>query len=163
MQDSVILKKKYSNYYLWTCELFTNSLYKAFEDELLASLQEGDAAFTPSQRVTMAILELASSLHSGFSSITSTMLAMQTSNAPQMQQLNQSISDFLALGSTFFNPNRPPLMSTTPLTQIFPGAQPSSASATPPNSTSAVPTYQLNRDILTVTDVWREYSVGFPE
>ncbi|CEJ05561.1 hypothetical protein RMCBS344292_19499 [Rhizopus microsporus] len=163
LQDSVILEKKYPNYYLWTFELFSNSLYKVFEDQLLASLQEGDAAFTPSQRVTMAIPELVSSLHSGFSSITSTMLAMQTSNAPQMQKLNQSTSDFLTLGSTFFNPNRPPLMPTTPLTQIFPGAQPSSASATSPNSTSAVPTYQLNRDILTVTDVWRECSVGFPE
>jgi hypothetical protein len=79
-----------------------------------------------------------------------------------MQQLNQCISDFFALGSTFFNPNRPSPIPTTSLTQIVPGAQPSGASATPPNSTSAVPTYQLNRDILTITDVWREYSVGFP-
>ncbi|CEJ05409.1 hypothetical protein RMCBS344292_19351 [Rhizopus microsporus] len=70
--------------FLQTCELFTNSLYKAFEDELLASLQEGDATFTPSQRVTMAMPGLVSSLHSGFSSITSTMLAMQTSNASQI-------------------------------------------------------------------------------
>ncbi|CEJ05167.1 hypothetical protein RMCBS344292_19115 [Rhizopus microsporus] len=129
MQDSVILKKKCPNYYLWTCELFGNSLYKVFEDQLLASLQEGDVAFTPNQRVTMAIPELASSLHSKFSSITSTMLAIQTSNASQMQQLNQRISDFFALGSTFFNPNRSSLIPTTPLTQIVPGVQPSGASA----------------------------------
>ncbi|CEG69734.1 hypothetical protein RMATCC62417_05756 [Rhizopus microsporus] len=89
LQDSVILKKRCPNYYLWTFELFSNSLYKVFEDQLLASLQEGDAAFTPSQRVTMAIPELVSSLHSRFSSITSTMLGIQTSNASQMQQLNQ--------------------------------------------------------------------------
>ncbi|CEI94485.1 hypothetical protein RMCBS344292_08695 [Rhizopus microsporus] len=89
LQGSVILEKKYPNYYLWTFELFSNSLYKVFEDQLLASLQEGDAAFTPSQRVTMAIPELVSSLHSRFSSITSTMLGIQTSNASQMQQLNQ--------------------------------------------------------------------------
>ncbi|ORE14425.1 hypothetical protein BCV71DRAFT_238421 [Rhizopus microsporus] len=64
------------NHYLLTCELFSNSLYKAFEDQLLASLQEGDAAFTPSQRATRAITELISSLYSGFSSITSTMLTI---------------------------------------------------------------------------------------
>ncbi|RCH79922.1 hypothetical protein CU097_003775, partial [Rhizopus azygosporus] len=103
----------------------------------------------------MAIPELVSSLHSGFSSITSTMLTIQTSNASQVQQLNQSISKFLALRNTFFNRNRLSLIPATPLTQIVPGAQPSGASATPSNSTSAVPTYQLNRDILTITDAWR--------
>ncbi|CAO3690938.1 unnamed protein product [Rhizopus microsporus] len=30
------------------------------------------------------------------------------------------------------------------------------------NSTFAVSTYQISRDISTVTDVWREYNVGFP-
>ncbi|CEG83888.1 hypothetical protein RMATCC62417_17754 [Rhizopus microsporus] len=86
LQASVILKKKYPNYYLWTCEQFDNSLYEVFEDQLLASLQEGNSAFTPSQRVTTATLELVSNLHSGFSSVTSIMLAIQASNASQMQQ-----------------------------------------------------------------------------
>lgn len=103
-----------------------------------------------------AMPELVSTLEAGFSSMSSAMQSMHSSQTTEFQKLNKLWSDFFALGSAHFGQSQNS-STTIPLSQ-----QPSPAHNEPsaiPTS-EPLPTYTLNRTIVSVTDVWREYSSG---
>lgn len=99
-----------------------------------------------------AMPELVSTLESGFSLMAASMQAMNASHSAELQKLNKSWSEIFALGNSFFNsssaiPFNSPINNTIDNTTTAPIA---------PSPT----TYRLNRTIVTVTDVWREYADG---
>ncbi|KAG1494413.1 hypothetical protein G6F52_013136 [Rhizopus delemar] len=151
MQDSVVLKKKYPQYYLWNCEIFQTELYKNFEVEVLGSLEEEEEAFLSNRRVQLAMPELVSTLQAGFGTITSSLLSMKAANAAEFRKINQSFGDFFALGNAHFN-------STANSGASFPTAltEPSPAGQAQRAEPEEIQTfYKMNREIVSVTDVWR--------
>lgn len=156
MQDSVVLKKNYPQYYLWNCEIFQTELYKNFEVEVLGSLEEEEAAFLSNRRVQLAMPELVSTLQAGFGTITSSLLSMKAANAAEFKKINQSFGDFFALGNAHFNSTANSGASfPTVLTEPSPAGQ---AQRAEPEEIQTF--YKMNREIVSVTDVWREYSEG---
>ncbi|EIE89012.1 hypothetical protein RO3G_13723 [Rhizopus delemar RA 99-880] len=156
LQDSVVLKKKYPQYYLWNCEIFQTELYRNFEVEVLGSLEEEEEAFLSNRRVQLAMPELVSTLQAGFGTITSSLLSMKAVNATEFKKINQSFGDFFALGNAHFN-------STANSGASFPTAltEPSPAGQAQRAEPEEIQTfYKMNREIVSVTDVWREYSEG---
>lgn len=65
IQDSVLLKKKCPQYYLWSCEIFQTELYKKFEVEVLGSLEEKEALLS-NRQAQFAMPEPVSILQAGF-------------------------------------------------------------------------------------------------
>ncbi|KAG1049061.1 hypothetical protein G6F43_008591 [Rhizopus delemar] len=158
LQDSVVLKKKYPQYYLWNCEIFQTELYKNFEVEVLGSLEE-EEAFLSNRQVQLAMPELASTLQAGFGAITSSLLSIKASNAAEFKKINQSFDDFFALGNAHFNSSENSGASfSTPSTAPTPTGQ-----AQPAEHEETQVFYKMNRKIVSVTDVWREYSEGLGE
>ncbi|KAG1036145.1 hypothetical protein G6F43_013107 [Rhizopus delemar] len=155
MQDSVVLKKKHPQYYLWNCEILQTELYKNFEVEVLGSLEE-EKAFLSNRRVQLAKPELVSALQAGFGAITSSLLSMKEANTAEFKKINRSFGDFFALGNAHFNSSANSGASfPTVLTEPSPTGQ---AQPVEPEEIQAF--YKMNREIVSVTDVWREYSEG---
>ncbi|KAG1523523.1 hypothetical protein G6F52_004957 [Rhizopus delemar] len=103
--------------------------------------------------------ELASTLQAGFGAITSSLLSIKASNAAEFKKINQSFGDFFALGNAHFNSSENSGASfSTPLTAPTPTGQ-----AQPAEHEETQVFYKMNRKIVSVTDVWREYSEGLGE
>ncbi|KAG2204514.1 hypothetical protein INT46_000267 [Mucor plumbeus] len=130
LEDSVALKKDHLDYYLWSCSLFQTELYKNFEQQLFSTLQEEEILFNPSQMMQTAMPELVSTLESGFSLMAASMQAMSASH-----------------DGSLHIPSSNPVRNTI-----------DTATSTP--TASSLPTNAPNRTIVTVTDVWREYTNG---
>jgi len=135
--------------------LFQTELYKNFEQQLLSALQEEEILFNPSQMMQRAMPELVSTLESGFSLMAASMQAMSASHSAELQKVNKPWSEIFALGNAFFNQGDGSLHipSSNPVRNTI-----DTATSTP--TVSSVPKYTLNRTIVTVTDVWREYTDG---
>lgn len=135
--------------------MFQTELYKNFEQQLLSALQEEESLFNASQMIQRAMPELVSTLESGFSLMAASMQAMSTSHSAELQKLNKPWSEIFALGNAFFNqgdgslhiPSNNSVRNTIDTAASLPTA-------------SHLTTYKLNRTIVTVTDVWREYANG---
>ncbi|KAG1026790.1 hypothetical protein G6F43_014095 [Rhizopus delemar] len=100
--------------------------------------------------------ELVSTLQAGFGAITSSLLSMKAANAAEFKKINRSFGDFFALGNAHFNSSANSRASfPTVLTEPSPAEQ---AQQAEPEEIQAF--YKMNREIISVTDVWREYSEG---
>ncbi|KAI9012088.1 hypothetical protein CLU79DRAFT_686484, partial [Phycomyces nitens] len=144
LQDSVVLKKKYPTYYLWTCKLFNTAESKHFELQVLGSLEQKETVFLSNRRIQMAMPELVATLQDGFDKITTMMLATKAERRTETQNLQDRMSEFLAIGSALFSstPTSIASLSNFPLQQPNP-------------DTLQVSCYQMSRKIVSVTDVWR--------
>lgn len=150
------MKKAYPNYYLWNCSIFQTDLYKEFETQVLSVLQEEETTFHSTQLMQRAMPELVSTLEAGFNLLTSTMRSMHSSHTTELQKVNQLWSDFFALGNSHFNQNQHSPEAVPCVQQ----SAPTHAELPANSSTTPLPTYSLNRTIVSVVDVWREYSSG---
>lgn len=156
-KDSVVLKKEYPNYYLWNCSLFETGLYKGFEAQVLSVVEEEERAFNSNQLMQRAMPELVSTLEAGFSLMANSMQAVHSSHTSELQKLSKLWADFFALGSAHFNQGS---LNSIPVVGTSPEVAPVVVDGEPENQPGAVPAYTLNREIMTVTDVWREFSNG---
>lgn len=159
----MVLKRKYPLYYLWSSPLFATTLFKDFESRLLKAIDNSDGPFHTSQRLQMAMPEMNAAVKSGFDMLLGQMKATEQAHASEIKKLNQTVSDFFAFGNAYFNSN-PDIPISQPTTLSIDPSTSSPTVLTPsvPLPSSLVPAYTLNRKIVTVTDVWREYNVGLP-
>ncbi|KAI8887761.1 hypothetical protein K501DRAFT_174975, partial [Backusella circina FSU 941] len=103
--DSVALKKKYPNHYLWSRSLFQTDQYNQFEEQVLSVLQEEERSFSSSQLVQRAMPELVSTLEAGFSLMAASIKSMHTSHSSELQKLSKLWSDFFDIGRAHFSQN----------------------------------------------------------
>ena len=150
------MKKIYPDYYLWSYSLFQTDLYKEFEEQVLSALREEEGVFNSNQLMQRAMPELVSTLESGFDLMASSMQAMNTSHTTELKKMSKLWSDFFALGNEHFNQNE----SSSTITLASTPAPSVTSVNNEVTSTNTLVTYTLNRKIVTVTDVWREYGSG---
>lgn len=155
------MKQKYPNYYLWTGEIFSCDLYKDFESQVLASVAENEQMFSTSQMVQAVLPDLASTITTGFEQLASKLQVLQSKQEAMDQRMEandkhnaQIFADFFAWGHNHFNGNSS--SSSPSLVSSLPSAAPNDAQASP----AAPSSYCMNRSIVTIVDVWREYEVG---
>lgn len=80
------LKKTYPSYYLWSCSLFENDLYKDFEVQVLSAIEEEERVFNSNQLMERAMPELVSSLEAGFGLMAPSMKSMHSSHTSDFKR-----------------------------------------------------------------------------
>ncbi|OAD68055.1 hypothetical protein PHYBLDRAFT_69131 [Phycomyces blakesleeanus NRRL 1555(-)] len=130
---------------------------------------------TSNKRIEMMLQEVMTTMNAGFESVHASIRLLQATQSRQtteLQKLNRYFTDFFSLGNALFNPSSANPQTPNPSTQTPPSAvhlQQSAAVDIPstaniPSSVamkSSFPQYKMNRIIVTVTDLWREYASGF--
>lgn len=135
--------------------MFETTLYKEFEVQVLAVLDEEERIFSASQLLQRAMPELVSTLEAGFGLMAASMQAMHTSHSSEIQKLSKLWSYFFDLGKAHFGNNEENLASSSSYTT-------SNVASNESDASSIIPAlkYTLKRSIMSVTNVWREYSSG---
>lgn len=161
LQDSVVLKRKYPDYYLWSCDLFQSDLYKQFEAQVISVVEEEESTVHSSQMLQRAMPELVSSMEAGFALMAASMKAMHVAHSSELLRLSKQWADFFDLGRAHFSSNESSssMAIVPPTSSLSTTSGPQPTSATPTAATTA-PIYTLSRKLVTVTDVWREYKQG---
>jgi Transcriptional activator of glycolytic enzymes len=159
----VLLKQKYPEYYLWTNDIFFSTLYQGFEQQLLSSVVQNESRFSVSQQIETLMPEVASIMKGGFDSVASLVKALQTSSREENMRLRKDLAEHMIQFASLITQDDPtthPAATssaavTSSTTLLFPPPR-----SQEPNAAQEIPRYTLNRNFSTVTDVWREYSVG---
>lgn len=154
------LKKKYPNYYLWNCSLFKTDLYKEFEAQVLTVIEKEESIFSSSQLMERAMPELIAALGASFGSLNASIQLLASKQAGEMEKLSKKFTNFFALGSVVFgqgNPTASMIESPNDVVSFSSVAEGEHGEQQPKTK---MPAYILNRTIMTVTDVWREYKDG---
>lgn len=159
--------------------MFSSELFKKFEQELLTVAEQEEDTFPVAHMVQLAMPQLASDMQSGFLHISSMMKDMQeqirtlqTYNNGVGAQVEQKFADFLSFGSQLFRnglttsrqedaaPDHVDIDDVARISEPFTTVINQQISANNSNASVAPPSYALSRTIVTVTDLWREYSTG---
>lgn len=166
------MKKKYPYHYMWTNAIFETNVYKEFESELGQSITANNSKFSMSQHLEVLMPEMAAVMKAGFDAISTTLgmfdakMSHNLENIKGMQLSNRNLladallqaSIQVRQGDVPLEPRTSPSSSVTSLPSVAPPVSlpiPVTAS-----SQNEVPTYKMKRNLVTVTDLWREYSVG---
>lgn len=171
------MKKKYPYHYMWTNAIFETDVYKTFESELGQSITTNDNKFSMSQHLEVLMPEMAAVMKAGFDAVNTTLSMFDSKihhnleNIKNMQLSNRNfLADALLQASIQVRQGNAPSESRSILSLSAPSlSAPSLPLNTPPvslnspataSSENEVPTYKMKRNLVTVTDLWREYSVG---
>lgn len=140
-------------------------MYKDFERQSLEAMNACNGPFHVSQRTQMALPEMCAAVNSGLERISAQIRASNEKQSSEIRDVRQALGDFFALGNAHFNSPQgfpvpshavPSISGSSSGLSLTPTSDSSSASASVPTTQW----YTLNRNIVTVTDVWREYSIG---
>lgn len=109
--------------------------------------------------VQAVLPDLVSSIATGFDTLTSKLQVLQSSQEDSNKKMNEHFAKFFALGNACFNGS-----SSSSVPSSLPSSLVSPATLPSPNSVVNAPTaYSMNRSLVSITDVWREYAVGLFE
>ncbi|KAG1503065.1 hypothetical protein G6F52_012314 [Rhizopus delemar] len=80
LQDSVVLKEKYPENFIWSHSIFETDLYKDYEERLSAAIAANDEKFKMSQHLEVLLTEVAAAMKTGFDSMNAMMNIVQSQN-----------------------------------------------------------------------------------
>ncbi len=186
LQDSVLLRADYPQHSLWNLEVFKHPQYTSFAIDVLAHLNDDDKDMDSQIRLAIPILR--QQVLNLNSSITNLVTDSFNKQLEQSLKMEGKLDDFLEGKIAFaFTPIKaqkllnaaavrdapcaidPRLQSSattasssTSLSFASPSkrATPSRSYRHRSTSPSAPPSYLLNRNIHTLTDLWKEWHVG---
>ncbi|CAO3593700.1 unnamed protein product [Absidia cylindrospora] len=108
--DCVALKKKYPDYYLWKSSLFQTDLYKQFEEQSLAVLNQESAVFNATQLMERAAPEFVTAMDAGFralsasiSQLTSTIQSLRSQREDDICKLTAFMADLGKISQVHFD------------------------------------------------------------
>lgn len=167
------MKQKYPNHYLWTNPIFATTEFSNFEQQLLATVAQKNQQLSMSQHLEVLLPEVTAAMKSGFSSIITSITAMQAQTENSYRRIEESeastrnlIADsFMQVAANITRPQRDPMIAeiqeSSAATSNALIIRPTSNEVMLQNSSPAsLVQYKMNRNLVKVTDIWREYSVG---
>lgn len=169
------MKEKYPDYYLWTNPIFQTIEYKNFEQQMLPAVSNEICKFPMSQPIQLLMPEVAAVMKAGFSCLNTSINAVQAQSENNYRRHEESdvstrnliVDRLLNMASDIAGtrqysdqePNnevRATLIEATRANDINEEAG-NISSPEPPLS------YRMNRHLVKVTDVWREYNFGLSD
>lgn len=185
LQDSVVLRKEFPRHPIWGHSLFVRGDYLAFAAEVELSL--GDVQEPEEVRLRKVLPDIAMRFDAVHQDIVQTVNDHASRSYPLVQRMHSQLEDLLSgrfeIVSRIHGQSQSQAFRTIGLegaTQTVTGnafyPQPPSDAAAPVSTLGAVqtardepvlfdpaalpPSYKMSRSITTVTDLWREWTVG---
>ncbi|KAG1467769.1 hypothetical protein G6F56_004227 [Rhizopus delemar] len=148
-KDSHIPLQKYPDHYLWTNPIFAITEFSNFEQKLLATIVQNNQQFSMSQHLEVLLAEVTAAMKSG--SIEESEASTRNIIADSFMQMAANItrpqrSSMIVETEEFSATVSDDLVLRSTNNEVMPRASPVQ--------------YKMNRNLVQVTDVWREYSVG---
>lgn len=175
----MLLKQKYPGHYLWKDELFDMPEYAVFEQQLSSVVNSNEGQLHMAQHLDVLVPELASVMREGFESLNTSISAVQAQNEAYRTMLENSERATRAFIADSFRQAASriegvPAFSSIPLVlsqevlvpDVIPVSSVEASLPGPSNESSTatilaeLPAYKMDRTILNVVDVWREYTAG---
>ncbi|EIE88996.1 hypothetical protein RO3G_13707 [Rhizopus delemar RA 99-880] len=168
LQDSVVLKGKYPGSFIWSHSIFDTDIYKDYEERLSSAIAANDEKFKMSQHLEVLLPEVAAAMKTGFDSMNAMLNIVQSQNqltlnaVKQLEAENRTMlaDSFLQISNMLRQGDENTQIQQT--STILPSSSVPLSSIPSPSAANSrgLPSFKMSRSLISVTDVWREYSVG---
>lgn len=164
----MVLKGKYPGSFIWSHSIFDTDIYKDYEERLSAAIAANDEKFKMSQHLEVLLPEVAAAMKTGFDSMNAMLNIVQSQNqltldaVKQLEAENRTMlaDSFLQISNMLRQGDENTQIQQT--STILPSSSVPLSSIPSPSTanSSGLPSFKMSRSLISVTDVWREYSVG---